>query len=281
MDGFVADYISAFTAERPAAGLRRVRADHDGLRALAGTGHLGAGPRLRDLRPLVLRGAVADVPQPVVLPRGHLVRVSWSTWSPPRPSRCTTRRDDLRAARGPGPDLAGLLRPAEPPLADRHHPRARGCRTVRDKLLQHRPVPGGRGDRAAADLLVHRAQPAVRPQRHAPGLRRPVPRRGPRPAVLAAGRRGAAGEDLQRDPLLSVADRVERLQHAARGHLRRARRHLRPRSAAGRAAPGPDGSGRADGLPVRPFRACGCPPSRSRRGSRSRPWSTTSTGTRR
>ena len=83
MDGFVTDYISAFTAEMGrAAGLRGVRADHDRLRTAAGAGHLGAGPRLRDLRPLVLRGAVADVPQPVVLATRAPRRGSWSTWNP-------------------------------------------------------------------------------------------------------------------------------------------------------------------------------------------------------
>ena len=52
----------------------------------------------------------------------------------------------------------------------------------------------------------------------------------------------------------SASGWVERLQHAAHGHLRRARRHLRPRPAAAGRAPEPRGAVRADGLRVRPFR---------------------------
>ena len=74
MDGFVTDYISAFTAEMGRAPVFEEYAQiMTGYAPGAGAGHLGAGPRLRDLRPLVLRGAVADVPQPVVLPRRHLI----------------------------------------------------------------------------------------------------------------------------------------------------------------------------------------------------------------
>jgi phospholipase C len=46
----------------------------------------------------------------------------------------------------------------------------------------------------------------------------------PPSALLGGG--GAAGEDLHRGPLRVLGSRVERLQHLAHGHLRRARRHV-------------------------------------------------------
>ena len=55
MDGFVADYISAFTAEMSeAAHVRRVRPDHDRLHARADAGDLDTRAWLRHVRPLVL-----------------------------------------------------------------------------------------------------------------------------------------------------------------------------------------------------------------------------------
>ena len=74
MDGFVTDYIShVHRRDRAPADLRRVRAHHDRLHARAAAGAQRHRPRLRGLRPLVLRGAVADVHEPVVLDRGDLV----------------------------------------------------------------------------------------------------------------------------------------------------------------------------------------------------------------
>ena len=56
----------------PPAHLRGVRADHDRVHPRAGPGAQRAGPRVRGVRPLVLRGPVPDVAQPVVLDLGHV-----------------------------------------------------------------------------------------------------------------------------------------------------------------------------------------------------------------
>ena len=56
MDGYVMDYISAFTAE-----MGRQLTYEDLQNVGADAGHLDAGWRLRRLRPFVLRGAVADL----------------------------------------------------------------------------------------------------------------------------------------------------------------------------------------------------------------------------
>ena len=80
----------------PPARLRGVRADHDRLYAGADAGPLGAGPRLRDVRPLVRRGADADVRQPLVLPCRDLLRLcrqrprTRSSRSTTRPRRCSS-----------------------------------------------------------------------------------------------------------------------------------------------------------------------------------------------
>ena len=90
MDGFVADYISAFTAEtgkQPA--YEQYAQIMAGLHARADAGALGARARLRHVRPLVRGGAVPDVHQPLVLPRRELPRASSST-PRTRTSRCTT-----------------------------------------------------------------------------------------------------------------------------------------------------------------------------------------------
>ena len=77
----------------------------------------------------------------------------------------------------------------------------------------------------------------------------------------------------------SSPDRVELPQHPVHGRLRRTRRHLRPRPAAGRRPTRPDRTGRADGLRVRPARRPAARRSPSRRGSPRRPSSTTPTAT--
>ena len=75
MDGFVTDYISTFTGEiGPPADLRRVRPHHDRVHPGAGAGAQRHRPRVRGVRPLVLRGAVADLHEPLVLDRGDLLR---------------------------------------------------------------------------------------------------------------------------------------------------------------------------------------------------------------
>ena len=273
MDGFVTDYISAFTAEMG----RQPTYDEY---AQIMTGYtpeqmpvtLGAGPRFRDLRPLVLRGAVADVHQPLVLPRrapssGYVINLSPAESFPVH----NTAETHLRAARVPGPDLAGLLRPAEPRVVHRPHPRVPAARPLRDELRHHRPVPGGRRQRAAADLLVHRAQHAARPQRHAPGRSTRCSPAGPRPAVLAARaarrcwprsttrsgpRRPPAGSNAYNTLLMVTFD-----EHGGTYD------HVPPPAGAAARPGGPAGQMgfRSTG------RACGCRRSPSRPGSRSGP----------
>ena len=91
-------------------------------------------------------------------------------------------------------------------------------------------------------------------------------------AVVAARRRGAAGPPLRRDPFVLDRGRLELLQHAAHGRLRRARRYLRPRPATRREPTRPGRTSRADGVHLRPARHPAAGRSRSRRGSPSRPW---------
>ena len=73
MDGFVTDYISTFTGE---IGRQPTYEEYAHIM----TGCTAAGPerhraRLRGVRSLVLRGAFADVHEPVVLDRRHLFGV--------------------------------------------------------------------------------------------------------------------------------------------------------------------------------------------------------------
>ncbi len=56
-----------------ASRVRRVRPHHDRLHPRVAAGAQWDRPGLRGLRPLVLRGAVPDLHEPVVLDRGHLV----------------------------------------------------------------------------------------------------------------------------------------------------------------------------------------------------------------
>lgn len=97
MDGFITDYIGAFAVEQGRQpGYDEYAQIMTGYTPRADTGQLRAGPRLRDLRSLVLRGTVADVRQPVVLPRGDLVRLRGQ----PFPGRflpaAQLRRDNLQ-----------------------------------------------------------------------------------------------------------------------------------------------------------------------------------------
>ena len=111
--------------DRPPADLRRVRAHHDGLHPGAAAGAQRHRPGLRGLRPLVLRGAVADLHEPVVLDRGHLVGVRGE-----QPDEEVVhgerRRDDLRAAGGPRQDLEGLRHGADAALVHRGDPLSPG-----------------------------------------------------------------------------------------------------------------------------------------------------------
>ena len=93
--------------DRSPAHLRRVRPHHDRLHARTAPGAQRHRPGLRGVRPLVLRGAVPDVHEPVVLDGGHLIGVGREQ-SDEEVVHGQRRRDDLRAARGPRQDLEGL-----------------------------------------------------------------------------------------------------------------------------------------------------------------------------
>ena len=75
MDGFVTDYISTFTGE---IGRQPTYDEYahimTGLHPRTAPGAERSRPGLWRLRPLVLRGPVADVYEPLVLDCGHLVR---------------------------------------------------------------------------------------------------------------------------------------------------------------------------------------------------------------
>ena len=150
--------------------LRGVRADHDRVHPRAGPRAERAGPRVRGVRPLVLRGAVADVAQPVVLDRGDIVgvRVERAGREVPREQQ---RRDDLQPARRPRQDVEGLRRRAHSVLRHRLDPLPAAQGSVRDALRAVLAVRGRCRERRSARLLVHRAVPDHGPQRLPPGLR--------------------------------------------------------------------------------------------------------------
>ena len=188
----------------PPADLRGVRADHDRVHPRAGPGAERAGPRVRGVRPLVLRGPVPDVPQPVVLDRGHVVGASCGTRPRRSSSRTTTPRRSstgstttARRGRSTSPSRMRVLRHR---LI--HFPR------LKDRFATHF-VPFAQfetdaAERGAARLLVHRAEHDHRPQRLPPRLRSVLratawPSRR-RPAVVDPGRRSVPVTDLQRLP---------------------------------------------------------------------------------
>ena len=165
------------------------------------------------------------------------------------------RRDPVRAAGGQGFDLARLLRPAEPGVVHRPDPRARGCATA-SRPTSSPPTTSSRTPRrgAPADLLVHRAEPVARPQRHAPAdLRASTAWRSTRHRRFWVARRCWRGSTTRSAPRRPPSG-SNCSQHAADGRLRRARRHLRPRPAAAGDAARPGGAGRADGVQVRSAR---------------------------
>ena len=239
MDGFVLDYVNTFRSEMG----RLPEYDEyaqimSGLHARAGTGDLNHRQGVRDLRPLVLRGALADVHEPVLLPRGQRLRSRGQRplRQLPAPER---RRDDLRAARCRRALLACLRRPRHAVLDHRDDPHAPALQAVRDPLLDPRRLLRRRRAGEAAHLLVHRAEPAARAQRLPPRHERDLARPLGGPTLVDPGRGGAARPHLLRDPRLLHRGRVELRQHPVPGRLRRARRHLRPRPAAARPPPDP------------------------------------------
>ena len=97
---------------------------------------------------------------------------------------------------------------------------------------------GGQGGHPPR-VCVHRAATGVQPQR-LPSTRRGVPgERGRRRTGRGLGRlgcargRGAGGAGVRRHPHQCDEEGLERAQHAPAHHVRRARRHVRPRPSAG------------------------------------------------
>ena len=140
----------------PPADLRGVRADHDRVHPRAGPGAQRAGPRVRGVRPLVLRGPVPDVAQPVVLDRGHVVglRVEHARQEVHHEQQ---RRDDLQPARRPRQDVEGLRQRAPAVLLARADPLPAAQGSVRDALRAVLAVRSRCRERRPARLLVHRA----------------------------------------------------------------------------------------------------------------------------
>jgi hypothetical protein len=92
VDGFVADYISAFAAEMGTQpSYERYAQIMQGRHARADACSLDDRPRVRHVRPLVRRGAVADLHESVLLPRRQRL---WFRRQRPRmrASRTTTTR---------------------------------------------------------------------------------------------------------------------------------------------------------------------------------------------
>ena len=269
------------------ADVRRVRADHAVLHARAGSGAQRSGPRVRGVRPLVLRGAVADVHEPLVLdrgtctplPTGGTTNTPLEHWVHDNTAETIFNRLEAHGRTwkvyvegDTGASLTGLI----------HWPR------LHDRFATHF-VPFSEFEKDAAagtlpdfamiepNLLVGHGDyhPAAGARwSRALDLRR-------RRAVVDPVRRGVPAAALRRLPRHALARRRQRVEHHAAHRLGRARWHLRPRAA----RPGP-------AHPTRPRRqasaasgstgpATACRPSSSRRGwSRARS-TTTSTGTRR
>ena len=169
MDGYVTDYISCLTAELGPAHLRGVLADHDRVHPGADSRAERAGAWVRGVRSLVLRGAVADVAQPVILDRGDIVGIRVNSPVKNFVAKNTAetifnRLDDhgktwkiyvAEPMRLSGTGLAHFSR----------------LRPVRDARRAVRPVRGRCRQRGPARLLVHRAVPGGGPQRLPPGMR--------------------------------------------------------------------------------------------------------------
>ena len=112
----------------PSADLPGVRPDHDRVHARAGTGAERHRARVRRLRPLVLRGSVADVHEQVVLDRGDLVG-DRREQSDVQVEDAERRRDDLRAARAARQDMEGVRGSADAASRSTASSTRPGCRT--------------------------------------------------------------------------------------------------------------------------------------------------------
>ena len=200
------------------------------LHARADAGAVDARPRIRDVRPLVRRGAVADVHEPVVLPRrlgvGLVVNAPYKNFPGHNTAETIFERLESKG-------LTWKVYVDPPAIAPVHgpHPRHRACkRSLRDPLRHHGPVLRGCRERRAADVLVHRAEPDARPQRHAPADRGAHARawRSMRRPRSSAARHCSPGS-TRRSARPSSRRRLQLVEHAPDGRVRRARRHLRPR----------------------------------------------------
>ena len=149
MDGFVTDYISAFTAEM---GRQPTYDEYSQIMT-------GYTPEQMPVLSALARGFAtfdhwfADVPSQTFTNRSFFHAATLVGLRRQRPVRelpgAQHRRDAVRPARGPRPDLAGLLRPAVALLAHRADPRSAAARPLRDALLLDRPVLRGRREAAS------------------------------------------------------------------------------------------------------------------------------------
>ena len=107
MDGFVTDYISTFTGE-----VGRQPTYEEYAQIMTGYARAGAGAErtrqgLRRLRPLVLRGALADVHEPLLLDRRDLVGLR-DQFAGDEVDEGEHRRDAVRPAGGARTHLEGV-----------------------------------------------------------------------------------------------------------------------------------------------------------------------------
>ena len=169
MDGFVTDYISTFTGE---VGRQPTYEEY----AQIMTGYTpeqvpvlsGVGQGLRRLRPLVLRGALADVHEPLVLDRRDLVGLRRQQPGDEVDGE-EHRRDAVRPAGGARTHVEGLRAGAVSRLVHGLDPHAPAQGPPGDA---HRAVLGVRArrrQRDAAGLQPDRADPGRRARRLPPG----------------------------------------------------------------------------------------------------------------
>lgn len=226
MDGFVADYISMFTAE-----MGRQPAYEEYAQIMT-----GYTPEQVPVVSAIARAFATfdhwhcDVPSQTFTNRsfyhaatssGFVVNAPYDNFPPPQ--RC---RDHFRAAGNRGPVVAGLRRPRDAFLGYRDDLRLPAVPVFRHPLLHPGRLLRRRRARHPARLLVHRAVPGARPQRLPSGRRRGVRRSGGQPAVLDPGRGGTAGPPVYGGARILNRRRLQFRQHAVPGRVRRTRRHL-------------------------------------------------------
>ena len=200
---------------------------------------LDAREELRRVRRLVLRGAVADVLQPLVLPRLDLARIRHEQGTAAATTSGSThprRRRSSTASKRPASrwriyfdelQLVSFTGVLHAPVLEQY------WRTEHFATMSefYEDVEA----RHAARLLVHRAAHDLQPQRLPPAVRQAARERrrrgrGHRLRRLRRARgRGARARDLRGDQAQRTPRRLQRDEHDAPHHVRRARRHLRSR----------------------------------------------------